>query len=191
MTDHNADSAALVAQIADVFRECGFEGASLSRITERTGLGKGSLYHFFPGGKDAMAAAVLTQVEAWFHRHIFQPLARDNAPDALDGMWRAVDAYFLSGQRICLMGAFALDGTRDRFGHAIGVYFHHWISALQQALQRAGVAVPAAGELAEDTVAGIQGALTLARAMNDTDLFIRGTRRLRARLMLAIPFHHP
>ncbi|NDL62826.1 TetR/AcrR family transcriptional regulator [Acerihabitans arboris] len=182
MNPHQAEHAALIAQIAEIFRHCGYEGASLSRITERTGLGKGSLYHFFPGGKDAMAAAALAQVDDWFRRRIFQPLERDSAPGAINGMWDAVDEYFLSGQRICLMGAFALDGTRDRFTDAIGAYFTRWISALQRALERAGVDGPAAGELAEDTVAGIQGALTLARALNDNGQFVRSARRLRGRL---------
>ncbi|HEY0209190.1 TetR/AcrR family transcriptional regulator [Acerihabitans sp.] len=187
MAAQSADNALLIARIAETFRECGFEGASLSRISENTGLGKGSLYHFFPGGKDAMAAAVLVEVDAWFHHHIFHPLERNDALDAINGMWRAVDEYFLSGQRICLMGAFALDGTRDRFAAAIAAYFTRWIGALRQALQRAGVCQPRAGAVAEDIVAGIQGALTLARALNDSDLFVRGTRRLRERLMLAIP----
>lgn len=180
-----ADNAALIAQLAEIFRQCGFAGTSLSRITARTGLGKGSLYHLFPGGKDAMAAAVLAHVDDWFNQRIFQPLQRGAAHGAIDAMWDAVDEYFLSGRRICLMGAFALDDARDRFADAIGAYFTRWISALQHALERAGVEGPAAGELAEDTVAGIQGALTLARALNDHKLFVRGTRRLRERLALA------
>ena len=48
-----------VARLGDVFREHGFEGTSLSVITAATGLGKGSLYNYFPGGKDEMAAAAL------------------------------------------------------------------------------------------------------------------------------------
>ena len=45
------ERADVIPLIAEVFREFGFEGTSLSRITEKTALGKGSLYHFFPGGK--------------------------------------------------------------------------------------------------------------------------------------------
>ena len=40
-----------IPALGEVFRELGFEGASLSEITNRTGLGKGSLYHFFPARK--------------------------------------------------------------------------------------------------------------------------------------------
>ena len=41
--------------VAEVFRELGYEGASMSNITARTKLSTGSLYHFFPGGKEEMA----------------------------------------------------------------------------------------------------------------------------------------
>ncbi|WP_338511507.1 TetR/AcrR family transcriptional regulator [Erwinia aphidicola] len=37
--------------VAGVFRELGYDGTSISRITEKTGLGKGSLYHFSPAVK--------------------------------------------------------------------------------------------------------------------------------------------
>ena len=53
-----AERADALPALGEVFREHGFEGASLALIGERTGLGKGSLYHFFPGGKEEMAAAV-------------------------------------------------------------------------------------------------------------------------------------
>ena len=42
--------------LVEVFREHGYDGTSLSVIGERTGLGKGSLYNFFPGGKDGRHA---------------------------------------------------------------------------------------------------------------------------------------
>ena len=42
----------VIPLVAEVFRNFGDGGASLIRITEKTGLGKGSLYHFFPGGKE-------------------------------------------------------------------------------------------------------------------------------------------
>ena len=48
--------------LAVVFRECGYDGASLALIGQHTRLGKGSLYHFFPGGKEEMADAVLGEM---------------------------------------------------------------------------------------------------------------------------------
>ena len=44
-------------RITAVFRKWGYEGATLRMISEATGLGRASLYHHFPGGKDDMARA--------------------------------------------------------------------------------------------------------------------------------------
>src|SRR3546814_12698907 len=62
------------ARLGTLFRPHGYEGTSLSVITAATGLGKGSLYNYFPGGKDEMAAAVLAHVDDWFEREIYAPL---------------------------------------------------------------------------------------------------------------------
>ncbi|CCD84955.1 putative transcriptional regulator, TetR family [Bradyrhizobium sp. ORS 285] len=176
------ERADVIPMLAEVFRELGFEGASLSRITERTGLGKGSLYHFFPGGKDEMARAVLAHVDGWFEREIYVPL-RDDAPDvAIARMWRGVDDYFRSGRRVCLVGAFALDGTRDRFAAAIASYFTRWIESLRDALVRDGWPATEAADRAEEVVLGIQGALVLARATGDEAIFGRALARFQGRL---------
>ena len=45
----------VIPLLGEVFRTYGFEGASLARISEGTKLGKGSIYHFFPGGKEEFA----------------------------------------------------------------------------------------------------------------------------------------
>lgn len=174
-----------IARIAEVFRAQGFEGASLSAITEASGLGKGSLYNHFPGGKDQMAAEVLTHVDAWFEAEVYRPLREtDDARAAVTAMFDATDAYFRSGRRICLVGAFALDATRDRFASAVQGYFAAWILALEQALARGGAAAPRA--LAESTVAGIQGALVLSRAMNDVGVFARQLAEMRERLLSSL-----
>jgi TetR/AcrR family transcriptional repressor of lmrAB and yxaGH operons len=174
-----------IARIAEVFRAQGFEGASLSAITEASGLGKGSLYNHFPGGKDQMAAEVLSHVDAWFEAEVYAPLREADDPRAaVTAMFAATDAYFRSGRRICLVGAFALDATRDRFASAVQGYFLRWIAALAYPLACAGV--PDALARAEDAVAGIQGALVLARALNDPAVFTRQLAEMQARLLSAL-----
>ena len=174
-----------IARIAEVFREQGFEGATLSAITEASGLGKGSLYNHFPGGKDEMAEAVLAHVDGWFEHEVYAPLRKAENPQlAVITMFRAVDGYFRSGRRICLVGAFALDATRDRFAAAVQDYFAHWIEALATCLKRGGA--KQSRMLAETAVAGIQGALVLSRALDDRGVFTRQLRDLRERLLSAL-----
>ncbi len=81
-----------------------------------------------------------------------------------------------------LVGAFALEETRDRFAAAIALYFRRWIDTLTDAVRRAGAEEAAARRLAEESVVGIQGALVLARALDDTAIFTRTLDTLAARL---------
>ena len=169
--------------LAEVFREHGYEGASLSLISKATGLGKGSLYHFFPGGKEEMAQAVLSEIDAWFENHVFAPLRKTSRPeDAISAMFDSVDAYFRSGRRVCLVGALALGDTRDRFASEVRSYFSRWVDALSGALIRSKRSSASARALAEEVVAGIQGAIVLARASDDPRAFARALVRMRNRV---------
>jgi AcrR family transcriptional regulator len=179
-----AERADVLPVLGEVFREHGFEGASLSLIGERTGLGKGSLYHFFPDGKEEMAAAVLAEIDGWFAAQIFRPLREDpNAAHAIAHMFQAVEDYFKAGRRVCLVGALALNDSRDRFATQIRGYFADWNEALAEALMRTGYGHKKAKSRAEETLAAIQGGLVLARALQEPALFQRILARLKKRLI--------
>ncbi|KQO66613.1 TetR/AcrR family transcriptional regulator [Methylobacterium sp. Leaf89] len=176
--------AAAIPVLAEVFRERGYEGASLALLGARTGLGKGSLYHAFPGGKAEMAEAVLAAIEAWFETRIYAPLREEADPcAAITRMLSETDTYFRSGGRACLVGAFALTGGRDRFGARIAGYFAAWRDALAAALRRSGHGPEAAADLAEEAIAAIQGGLVLARALDEPAAFGRTLERVRFRLI--------
>lgn len=179
-----SERADLLPVLGEIFRDYGFEAASLSVIGERTGLGKGSLYHFFPGGKEEMAKAVLDEIDSWFENEVFRPLREDgDAAAAIEAMLVAVDGYFHSGRRICLVGALAMADSRERFAAQIAGYFAAWQDALVGALGRSGQADP--DGLAEEILALIQGGLVLARARDEAVIFTRLLARLRLRLQPA------
>jgi TetR/AcrR family transcriptional repressor of lmrAB and yxaGH operons len=179
-----AERSDVIPALGEIFRECGFAGASLSEITVRTGLGKGSLYHFFPKGKAEMAEAVLDEIDLWFEENVYRPLRENKDSIAgIESMFDEVHRYFDSGNRICLVGAFALDNTRDQFSERVHSYFKAWIQALSKALKQCGFAQNEAKIVAEDVVGGIQGALVLARSQNDPKIFTRILKRLKNRIM--------
>ncbi|KAB8045196.1 TetR/AcrR family transcriptional regulator [Janthinobacterium aquaticum] len=174
----------VIPMLAEIFRAYGFEGASLARISEGTKLGKGSIYHFFPGGKEEMAQAVLEQVDQWFKQHVFDALLeRADAMEGIKAMFDDVSRYFLSGRRVCLVGVFALGNERDRFANRVRDYFAAWIDALAAALVRTGRTPQEASALAKEVVGGIQGALVLSRALDQTDVFTDILHTLQARLL--------
>ena len=181
MTDTLTKRNDLILALGEIFRENGFAGTSLTEITKRTGLGKSSLYHFFPNGKTEMAEAVLNNIDDWFKDNVFIPLRQPNNADInINAMFKSVDEYFNSGHRICLVGAFALDNTRDLFTKKVSSYFKEWIDALALALKRMGH--HQARATAEEIIVGIQGALVLARSQDDPKAFTRTLKRLQKRI---------
>jgi AcrR family transcriptional regulator len=179
-----AERSDAIAPLAEVFREYGYEGASLALIGKATGLGKGSLYHFFPEGKEEMVRAVLAEIEQWFEDAVYAPLRNESdANAAIDAMLDAVTDYFKSGQRVCLVGALAVGNTRGRFSQAIQGYFASWVDALQSALVRQGRDTGVARILSEDAVLSIQGAIVLSRALDNPAVFQRAIDQLRRRLL--------
>src|SRR3954454_5676749 len=71
----------LIAILDDVFRRRGYEGATLSELSRACNLGKASLYHHFPGGKEEMATVLLRRAIAELNDIAFRQLDRP-------GPWR-------------------------------------------------------------------------------------------------------
>lgn len=182
-----AERADVIAPLAEVFREHGYEGASLTLIGKATGLGKGSLYHFFPNGKAEMVRAVLDEIGQWFEDAVYSPLRNESDVNgAIRVMLASTDQYFRSGRRVCLVGALAVANTRDLFAQAIRSYFVGWVDALQSALVRQGREAGQSRMLAEEAVLAIQGAIVLSRALDDPAVFQRAIDQLRGRLVIEI-----
>ena len=77
----------------------------------------------------------------------------------------------------------ALGNERDRFADRVRDYFAAWIDALAAALVRTGRKPQEANALAREVVGGIQGALVLARAFDQTDVFTDALASLQERLL--------
>lgn len=184
------DRDSALSGLAEAFREHGFEGASLAVLSKATGLGKGSLYNFFPSGKEEMMEAVLIDIDRWFAETIFSPLEHVHDPrSAITRMMQDVTAYFRSGGRICLVGSLGLNAAGQAFAIKIKSYFARWISALAHCLQAGNVPSELGVRLAEEAVSAIQGAIVLARALGDDMTFNRIVQRQLGVLLDAVASH--
>jgi TetR/AcrR family transcriptional regulator, lmrAB and yxaGH operons repressor len=173
----------VVARLLAVFRDDGYDGASLADLSAATGLGKSSLYHHFPGGKEQMAEAVLDRLSGTLQSALLDPLAGPGSPqDRLSAMLDRIDALYCGGRQPCLVGAFALGSRAETFRDRLGSVFAGWIAALAACLVESGQTDSAARLLAERTVALIQGALVLSKATGDTGAFERCLSALRREL---------
>jgi AcrR family transcriptional regulator len=167
-----------------VVRRLGYDGASLAELSKATGLGKSSLYHYFPEGKDDMVRAVLEELERQLRESVFDPLRQPGPARArVEAMARTLDAYYRGGREACVLGNLVLGTSRSRFRGQLRAIFDEWITALAGALSDAGLSKSVARTRAEDAVMRIEGALVLAGGMDDVALFGRAVKQLPSELL--------
>lgn len=108
--------AAVIPQLMAVFQQYGYEGASITRFSEATGLKRASLYHYFPNGKEEMAAAVLDYVAQTLKEQLLSPLYSDRPPiDRIRAMNQNIDIFHQHGQQDCLMALLSIGEAHDLF----------------------------------------------------------------------------
>jgi TetR/AcrR family transcriptional regulator, lmrAB and yxaGH operons repressor len=169
-----------VSMLLKLFRQFGYEGVTLSKISQATGLGKASLYHYFPGGKAEMAEAALTQVNDWLKKSILPILENQATPiDAFQAMGEEVNRFFNEGQNSCLWAVLILEQSSDTLFHSqISWAFETWIEAIATVLITAGLDKTLAKQRGEDTLIALQGALILSHGLKDFSSFQRVLRQL-------------
>lgn len=167
------EDSVLLERLSDVFREVGYEGASLAALSEAAGLQKASLYHRFPGGKEQMAGEVMTGAEAWLTEHILTPLKSSGAPAArIQAMIRGLNVFYAGGRQACLLNMMSSPrDDRGPFARLIKNAFNAWIDALTAVVMAAAFDEATARFRAERAVVILQGSLVLSRGIGTTRPF--------------------
>lgn len=164
----------IVDRLFTVFRDHGFDGASLADLSKATGLGKSSLYHYFPRGKEQMAEAVLGRAAALIDSAIVQVA---QGPDPLKVRIRkiasALEHLYAGGRTPCVLGQLATAGIGSHARRNLREAFARWIGAIERIASESGLPPARARNFAEDWVARLQGALILQAACGDIAPFKR------------------
>jgi TetR/AcrR family transcriptional regulator, lmrAB and yxaGH operons repressor len=163
---------ALTGQLYQLFRSYGYEGVSIGAISAATGLGRSSLYHHFPGGKEEMAAAVVARARDTFTRNVFAPLRSDAPPRRrLKDMLAVMDRAFAGGRDPCLIASMLVGEGADPVTDGLRAILREWLDALAECLSDIGVPKSKAARLSSSIVGRIEGALILSRGLDDTSHF--------------------
>lgn len=158
----------LIQAAARLFRQRGYAATGLNDILRESGAPKGSLYHYFPGGKEELGEAAVRWAGDLGQRTLAQIAAQtaDTATllltyaERLAG-WMA-DSAFRDG---CPIATTMLETApaSERVSVAGRQVFADWSGVLADALQRDGLDAEGARRLAQTAVASLEGALLLAR----------------------------
>lgn len=165
---------ALIESLVYLFSKYGYEGATLTRIAEATGLERASLYHRFPGGKEEMVSMVLETVYLWFQEKVLQPLRNSSSPEErIKSMASGLKEFYNFGKKSCLLDSLSFGEENRSIRKQIQVFFDQWIQALSQVFLDAGWNEDRSREKAEDCISRIQGGLVLSRGMQSNQPFLR------------------
>lgn len=183
MTDPTANRRAqLTAQLGQVFRERGYEGATLTQLAAATGLGKASLYHHFPGGKAEMLEVLLREAIALAELRAFARLEGPGTPEErLAAFIDGYASYLEESGGPCLLGVLALGSARQSIGEPadeMTAQMADWRSRLERSFEAAGCKPKRAARAAAEVLEVLYGAQVLAAMQDDPRLFRRACKRL-------------
>lgn len=159
---------------AELFRRNGYSGTGLKQIVSEANAPFGSLYHFFPGGKEQLGAEVVRSSGLAYIR-LFD-LFIDPAPDLISG----IEAFFAAGIATleatgyvegCPIATVALEvaSTNEPLREATADVFTAWIDAGTEKFAKFGLSSDAARTLTISVVNSLEGAFVLCRALRDTE----------------------
>lgn len=140
-------------------------------VVKASGDSRGSLYHYFPGGRSEMVADAVRGAIAEYTAGI-EYLATLPATEAIPlmvGFWRAEaeDSDYTAG---CPVAAAALGGASEPLPRQLaGEAFTTWIDALTRLLANDGVPADRAHALATFALAAIEGAVVLGLAQRSSE----------------------
>lgn len=174
-------------RLLETLRASGYDGASLAELSAATGLGRSSLYHYFPNGKEDMALQVLAHLTEALERSLLAPLRGPGSPEErLDQMLRVLDTFYDGGRKACLLERLCASVDRARFARPLAGTFGAWLDALSALYMDAGWSEEEARSRAEDAVARVEGALVVAAGTGDPAVFGRALARIRRTLPAAV-----
>lgn len=162
----------LVVKLYELFRQRGYEGVSIGDISDATGLGRSSLYHHFPGGKEAMAEAVIAFTRDALEAKVLAPLrASGDSLARIDTMLAAVTDLYASGSVPCVLAALLSTNADGPLAQGAAQILVDWTAELAAAVEQLGVPPEDARRRARAALALVQGALVMTRALRDPVAF--------------------
>ena len=184
----NADTRRRIVMSAmELFWEKGFQSTSIADILSRSQVHSGSLYHFFPGKQDVLAAvleAYRDGIEEW----LLKP-AWSGVDEPIERVFALLDGYRTQLVTTdctygCPIGSLALElhEPDPDIRELLSANFVNWTLAIERCLDEAGDRLPRdldRRRLAEFTLTVMEGAIMQARTYRDVASFDRNIAVLR------------
>ncbi|MFF9363874.1 TetR/AcrR family transcriptional regulator [Streptomyces griseoluteus] len=165
----------IVYSAAQLIRTQGVNATGVREIVERADASRGSLQHYFPGGKEQLVREAVD----WAGRFAGSAVGRflaDLDPPTPSGLFAAMADQWRSEFRRCgydrgcpVVAATAeTAAVSDGLRRAASAAFHTWQEPVRDALVSMAVPQARADSLAVLMISALEGAIIMARAHQDT-----------------------
>ncbi|HMN72726.1 MAG TPA: helix-turn-helix domain-containing protein [Rhodoblastus sp.] len=170
--DRSSQRDKIVRATAQLLRQRGYAATGLSDIIETSGAPKGSLYHYFPGGKDNIALEALRYAGDKVQATLAELAGQEESAAAVLRRYGALVAGWMAESNFrdgCPIATTLLEtaAEKSRTAEAGRSAFAGWTGVLREKLLQEGVARARAERLARLAVMALEGALVFARVEGD------------------------
>ncbi len=184
MPRQKVDEQTIIIEALKLFRKKSYFNTSMSDIAEACGLQKGSLYHYFPSKEDLMRK-VIKMVHEFFKTNVFSHAYDKSIPPQkrLENLFLAAEKVFLDEEKGNLLGNMGVETSlmAPEFNSLVQRFFLDFFHAVKTIyLDKYGEKI--ANELAERSVAEIEGSLMFSRVFNDHNYLKNTTKRILNRI---------
>jgi AcrR family transcriptional regulator len=162
----------LIVATADLFRRQGYNATGVKQIVETAGAPFGSMYHFFPAGKEDLGAETIRWSGAMYGQLIdlFYEAGADPVAATRSFFAGAADTVRDTDYAdACPIATVALEvaSASEPLRRATAEVFESWLAALDDRFVAAGLTRAQARDLSVALFSLLEGAFILARATRD------------------------
>jgi AcrR family transcriptional regulator len=164
----------ILAASEELFRRHGYAGTGVKAILAASRAPYGSLYHFFPGGKEELGVAALRSGGVTYRElvEVFFPPGADVVAATRMFFEGAAELVAATGYAdACPIATVALEvaSTSEPMRAAAAEAFESWLTVLTDRFVTAGIEPGRARELAIELFCAIEGAFLLSRTTRTTE----------------------
>jgi TetR/AcrR family transcriptional repressor of nem operon len=184
MPKQKADEQTIILEALKLFRQKSYFNTSMADIADACGLQKGSLYHYFPS-KEELMKKVIKEVHEFFKTNVFAH-AYDKSmqpQERLEKLFSSAEKVFLDEEKGSLLGNVGVETALmiPEFAELVRRFFTDFFHAVKT-IYLHKYPEKIANELAERSVAEVEGSLMFSRVFNDHNYLKNTTKRILNRI---------
>ena len=173
MAPPEVTDADIVNGFADIMREKGYEASSLKELSVRLRVGNDLFAKYYPGGKQAIALAVVVYMQEWSKQFVTDVLLNRAASpgERLDVVLMHLNQLYDGGRTNCLMRVLSTRTGVDLMGVELQKVINGCVDAFTRLGEDFGQAGPSAYENAGKALGLVKKSIVLAAALDGKEAF--------------------